>query len=62
MDNELVTAETPGIGIIGILLLMHSLTNIFPGSEIAGVPASEISETILPLFKVFNTSLDFFFH
>ena len=62
MDSELITDEAPGIGITGILLLIHSLTNIFPGSEIAGVPASEISEIILPLFKVSITSLDFFFH
>ena len=27
---------------------MHSLTNIEPGSEMFGVPASEIKETIDP--------------
>ena len=51
IDNEVITDEAPGIGIIGILFFMHSVTNILPGSEIAGVPASEISDTILPSIK-----------
>ena len=41
------TAEGPGIGKILIPLLIHSLTNIDPGSEMLGVPASEIKEIIL---------------
>ena len=51
IDKEVVTDETPGIGVTGISLLTHSFTNILPGSEIAGVPASEISDTILPSSK-----------
>ena len=43
-----MTAEAPGIGIIFILFLMHSLTNIEPGSEMPGVPASEIKEISEP--------------
>ena len=38
----MVTEETPGIGIIGIFFETHSLISILPGSEITGVPASEI--------------------
>ena len=34
-----------------MLLLIHSLTNIAPGSEIPGVPASETSEIIEPDFN-----------
>jgi hypothetical protein len=56
------TAEGPGIGIILILFLTHSFTNIAPGSEILGVPASEINEIISPdlrrsmiLFKFFDS-------
>ena len=41
-----MTAEAPGSGIISILFLMHSLINIAPGSEIAGVPASDTIEII----------------
>ena len=51
IDNEVITDEAPGIGVIGISLLIHSFTNNLPGSEIAGVPASEISDIILPLIK-----------
>ena len=38
------TADGPGIGTILILFLTHSLIKTEPGSEIAGVPASEIRE------------------
>ena len=44
-----MTAEAPGRGIISILFLIHSLINIAPGSEIVGVPASDIKETNDPL-------------
>ena len=47
MDTAVVTADAPGIGTIFILLFIHSFTKIFPGSDIVGVPASEIIETIL---------------
>ena len=52
IDTADVTAEAPGIGYISILFFTHSLTKILPGSEIAGVPASEISETIFFDFKI----------
>ena len=61
IDNAVITDETPGIGVTGISLLIHSLTNILPGSDIAGVPASEISEIILPSIKSFIISMVFFF-
>ena len=51
IDTAVETAETPGIGITFILFLTHSLTKIDPGSEILGVPASEIKEIISPDFK-----------
>ena len=47
MDAVAVTEETPGIGIIGIFFETHSLISILPGSEITGVPASEIRDMIL---------------
>ena len=34
-----------------ISFFIHSLTNIAPGSDILGVPASEMSETIVPELK-----------
>ena len=40
------TADAPGNGVILIFSFTHSFTSIAPGSEIPGVPASEISETI----------------
>jgi hypothetical protein len=46
MDTAEETAEGPGIGKISISLFRHSLTNIAPGSDTAGVPASEINDTI----------------
>ena len=44
------TADGPGIGIILILFFIHSLIKTDPGSEIAGVPASEISDINFPDF------------
>ena len=40
------TADGPGIGNTFILLSIHSFTKIFPGSDIVGVPASEINDII----------------
>ena len=54
------TAEGPGIGMSLILFLTHSLTKTEPGSEIVGVPASEISDIIFSLsssFKILTISL-----
>ena len=47
MEAVAVTEETPGIGIIVIFFKTHSLISILPGSEITGVPASEISDIML---------------
>src|SRR3972149_11949038 len=44
-DNAAMNADAPGIGIIRTPLLIHSRTNLNPGSDINGVPASEISAT-----------------
>ena len=51
MDIAVATADAPGIGIILMLFLTHSLTKTEPGSEIPGVPASEIRDIIFPDFK-----------
>ena len=51
IDTAVATAEGPGIGITLILFFIHSFTNIAPGSEILGVPASEINEIISPDFR-----------
>ncbi len=45
-DIAAVTAETPGIGTILILFSIHAFTIILPGSDISGVPASEIREIV----------------
>ena len=45
-DNADDTAEGPGKGNIFIFFLTHSFTNNAPGSEIEGVPASDINEII----------------
>ena len=51
MEAVAVTEETPGIGIIGIFFETHSLISILPGSEITGVPASEIRDMILYFWR-----------
>ena len=51
IETAVATAEGPGIGVILILFFTHSLTNIEPGSEMVGVPASEIKDIFFPLFK-----------
>jgi len=43
-----------------ILLLTHSFTNITPGSEILGVPASEINEIDSPDLRRLIILLKFF--
>ena len=40
--------EGPGMGKILTSLSMQALTNKSPGSEIVGVPASEIKDKIFP--------------
>ena len=47
MDAAVVTEETPGIGIIGMFFETHSFKSILPGSEMTGVPASEIRDIML---------------
>ena len=49
-----MTAEGPGSGTIWILFAFSFFINLYPGSEISGVPASEIMPPILPFFKLFN--------
>ena len=61
MDIAVETAEAPGIGIIFTLLLTHSFISIDPGSEILGVPASEIKDIIAPSFYSLITLDKFFF-
>jgi len=41
--TAVVTADGPGIEYILRLFLIHSFTKTNPGSEILGVPASDIS-------------------
>ena len=55
------TADGPGIGKISIPLSIHSLTNIEPGSEILGVPASDIKEIIFPDLRYSIILIRFFF-
>ena len=43
-------AEGPGSGITAISFLMHSCTKIKPGSEMTGIPASDISAIFFPSF------------
>ena len=61
-DIAVVTAEAPGSGIISISCFIHSLINITPGSETAGVPASDINEICLPSFNRPIILERFFFH
>ena len=55
------TADGPGIGKTSILLKKHSFTSIAPGSDMDGVPASEISETIKFDFNISIIFDKFFF-
>ena len=56
-----VTDEAPGIGNVSMPSSTHLLIKIDPGSEIPGVPASEIREIINPFFNN-SIILDKFFH
>ena len=60
-DNAVVTADGPGNGIISISFFTHSFINKPPGSEMFGVPASEIIETIEPFFNISIIFGKFFF-
>ena len=60
--TAVVTADGPGIENILRLFFIHSFTRIKPGSEIPGVPASDISEINLPDFKYSIICDVFFFH
>ena len=62
MERDAMGAEGPGTGIKFIPFFIHSLISIFPGSEIVGVPASDIKDTILFNFKISIIFLTFFFH
>ena len=46
---------------MSILLARHSFTNIAPGSDTDGVPASEISETMQSDFRISIIFGKFFF-
>ena len=50
IDTAALTAEGPGTGYTSIFFLTHSETKILPGSETAGVPASEINDIIFFFF------------
>ena len=56
-----VTDDGPGIGIISIFLSKHVLIKNLPGSDIVGVPASDIKDTIFFEFKISIIFLTFFF-
>ena len=60
--TAVVTADGPGIENILRLFLIHSFTITNPGSEMPGVPASDISEINLPVFKSSIICNVFFFH
>ena len=47
-SKEFITEEGPGITEYSIFSLMHSLTNMYPGSDIKGAPASEINDIVFP--------------
>ena len=49
-ENDIPRISDTSKQTVEFLLLIHSLTNIEPGSEILGVPASDIKEIIFPDF------------
>ena len=61
MLTAAVTAEGPGTGKTNRFSFIHILISIMPGSEILGVPASEINETILFFFYRLNYNVTNFF-
>ena len=56
MITDEVNADGPGIVYIGIFFCLHNLTNLYPGSEMRGVPASEINATDLPSVSLLRIS------
>ena len=61
IDTDEITDEGPGIENIFNSFSMHSLTRIDPGSDIHGVPASDIIDTILLLSIRLITFFKLFF-
>ena len=61
IDIAAVTADGPGTGTTFILFLTQLFNNNFPGSDIKGVPASEMREIIFPSDKSSEIFLVFFF-
>ena len=62
IDIAVLTEDGPGNGVTSIELLMHSLIIMEPGSEIEGVPASEIRDITKPFFNKPIILGKFFFH
>ena len=50
-ETAAAKADGPGIGIISINSSIQALIKIAPGSEMHGVPASEIKDIIFPDLK-----------
>ena len=57
-----MTADVPGIGVTNIFSSIQRLIRILPGSEIDGVPASDINDIVLFSFKIPIILSKFFFH
>ena len=55
-----MTADGPGIGITLIFFFLANFIKNSPGSEIKGVPASDIKDIIFPSFISSKISLHFF--
>jgi hypothetical protein len=51
--NAFIKAHAPGTGIISILFFIASFTISSPGSDIAGVPASDTKAILFP-FNIFS--------
>ena len=49
--RAVITEEGPGRESTSMFCARHSLTNLYPGSEIRGVPASEIKQIFAPFFS-----------
>ena len=59
--RAVITAEVPGIGTTSICSLIALEINLTPGSEIAGVPASETNAQFSPDLILLITFGIFFF-
>ena len=59
IDIPAPTDEGPGIGKISIELLTHSWISNLPGSDIVGVPASDIKQIIFFWARLFIISSTF---